>query len=57
VREDGNIRLSCYDTEKGIKGVLQQLTKPLSKRPSFAPSSLKGQFLSSLGSTPSGKSG
>jgi hypothetical protein len=57
VREDGNIRLIRYDTEEGIEGVLQQLTKQLSTRPSFAASSSKGQFLSSLGSTPSGKSG
>ncbi len=49
MREDGNIQLSHYNTEGGIKGVLQQLTKPLSKRPSFVPSSSKGQFLSSLG--------
>ncbi len=56
VREDGNIWLSRYDTEEGIEVVLQQLTKPLPKRPSFVPSSSKGQFLSSLGSTPSRKS-
>jgi hypothetical protein len=56
MREEGNIQSSCYDTEGRIEGVLQQLTKPLSKRPSFAPSSSKGQFLSSLGSMPSKKS-
>ncbi len=57
VREDSNIRLNCYDTEEGIEGVLQQLTKPLSKRPSIVPSSSKGQFFSSLGSTPTITSG